>query len=282
MIAPPEQTQPSESSRTLEAPPELGPALTDELYVDSHVHLYPRYDRLTFLDKALSNIEQAGGALGVLCLTERSQEQAFAELRDGGPIGPWVFETNGEPFTLLAYREGVMKLIILAGRQLTTSERLEVLALGTVERFDDGMDLEQAFLRVRGSGALAVLPYGVGKWTGERARRVGTMIDQYAHEGLVLGDNAGRPGLGPRPPLFDMAAAKQVTLLPGSDPLPISVGQNHAGTYGLILERTFNLNSVGRQVIHALAHVGPVPHRFGERHGLLGFLHHQIALRLQR
>ena len=209
-------------------------------------------------------------------------------LRDEGrqaAAGPWTFESNGEGITLLGRREDhAVRLVVIAGRQVVTAERLEVLALGLVEPVEGGLSVEETVLRVQGRGALAVLPWGLGKWIGERGEAVARLIDTPPGRagGLVLGDNAGRPGLGPRPPLFDMAAAKRMTLLPGSDPLPIASAQHHACSYGVILGGPFELDQIGRQVIAGLRDVGPVPRRFGERHGLVSFVRQQVTLRLSR
>ena len=175
-----------------------------------------------------------------------------------------------------------MRLVVIAGRQVVTAERLEVLAIGMSEAVEGGLSLEDTVLRVQGRGALAVLPWGLGKWLGERGEAVARLIDRQAGRGgggLVLGDNAGRPALGPRPPLFDMAAAKRMTLLPGSDPLPIALAQTHACSYGVILDGPFELDRIGRQVVAGLRDVGPVPRCFGERHGLVSFVRQQVALR---
>ena len=266
-----------------------------EAFVDSHVHLYPVYDRTTFFDAAERNVRRAGGTVGVLCLTERPTEDAFDQLRAGHPrpgAEPWSFEDNGEGITLLGRRAGRdgderIRLVLIAGRQVVTAERLEVLAIGLNEAVEEGLSLEKTVLRVQGRGALAVLPWGLGKWTGRRGEAVARMIDRQSGRGgfgtaLVLGDNAGRPGPGPRPPLFDMAAAKRMTLLPGSDPLPIALAQTHACSYGVILGGPFDPDHIGRQVIARLRDVGPVPRRFGDRHGLVSFVRQQVALRFAK
>ena len=57
------------------------------VYVDSHVHLYPAFDRTAFFDAAERNVRRAGGSFGVLCLTERPTERAFDDLAGGGHGG---------------------------------------------------------------------------------------------------------------------------------------------------------------------------------------------------
>ncbi len=287
------------------APASTPPRFATEAFVDTHVHLYPAYDPGTFFDAAVRNVRRAAegvsmgeaGAVVVLCLTERPTERAFAELRDtgvtgGGGAGRWRFEDNGEGMTLLGVREGgpgdgaaaAARVAVIAGRQVVTSERLEVLALGLDGDVEPGLSLEETVLRVQGRGALAVLPYGFGKWHGVRRDAVARLIDRQptGTQALMLGDNAGRPGFGPRPTLFDMAAAKRMTLLPGSDPLPITMAQRHACTYGVILPGPFDRARVGRQVLDGLRDVGPVPRRFGERHGLVSFVRQQVALRFAK
>lgn len=253
------------------------------LHVDTHVHLYPCYDTRTFFDAADANIRSAGGEVGGLCLTERHSENAFRQLREAGRVGPWVFEPNGESFVLMASHEDLgLRMVVFAGRQIITAERLEVLALCVDETFEDGLSIDDTIVRCQGKQGLAVLPWGFGKWNGERGRVIGKTIERFAKKGILLGDNAGRPKLGPRSPLFDMAAAKHIGLLPGSDPLPMASAQDVAGSYGLTLEGKFRYGTIGQQVRDALGAIGPVPHRFGDRTTLMGFVRSQVSLRLNK
>ncbi len=252
------------------------------LCIDTHVHVYPAFDETVFLDAAMSNAKKLGRGLGVIMLTECRDDHVFARWRDVGGFGPWTFATNGEPETLIASRDGEVALIIIAGRQVITAERLEVLALGTDASFKDGEKIDQTIAVVRGQDALPVIPYGFGKWTGERGHTLSGLIETHAKQGLVLGDNGGRPTIGPRPPHFDQAAAHRLTLLPGTDPLPLRTCQRQACRFGVILPGPFDRATLAHDIKAQLATLGPVPRRFGDHISLPRALYQQIALRLDR
>ncbi len=68
-----------------------------------------------------------------------------------------VFETAGSNF-----------IIIIAGQQIITDEKLEVLSLGTQQKIEYSLSLEETVKRINNIGAIPILPWGVGKWLGRR------------------------------------------------------------------------------------------------------------------
>lgn len=252
------------------------------LCVDTHAHVYRAFDQNIFLNAAASNARRLGHGLGVVMLTECKKDFVFRSWRDTGRINDWSFESNCEDFTLLAHRDGELALVVIAGRQVITAERLEVLALGVDAEFKDGQPIGETVAQVRGRGALPVVPYGVGKWTGERGRIISRLIESHADHGLVMGDNGGRPTIGPRPPHFDQAAAHRITILPGTDPLPLRSCQRQACRFGIRLEGSFSPGTLGRDIKERLAKLGPVPPRFGDHVSLIRALYQQVALRIDR
>ncbi|MEM7577159.1 MAG: hypothetical protein AAF328_06755 [Planctomycetota bacterium] len=274
-------------------------SLPGPFYVDTHVHVYPVFDAVALMDAAVANTAQhAPGfapepeALPVLMLTECRKDHAFATWRDRATLGPWRFERfpqnqgQDQP-ALLATREDDenQPIAVVAGRQIITDCRLEVLALGTDEAIDDGLPLDETIALVRGRAALPVVPYGFGKWTGKRGAAVSRLIEAQSLDNappLVLGDNGGRPTLGPRPPQFDQAAAHRVTILPGTDPLPLRSCQRQAGRFGVRVDGPLPRETFVADLLDQLARLGPVPPRFGDHVSLLRAVYQQLALRLDR
>lgn len=296
----PPSTPPSTGdSRTPNAPIASASADTvrGPLYVDTHVHIYPAFDAVTLLDAAVANaakyapgFDQQPDALPVLMLTECRQDHVFAGWRERGgdrALGPWRFEPfpKDAPALLATHHETGNKLALVAGRQIITDCRLEVLALGSDETFEDGLDLDETIALVRGRGALPVVPYGFGKWTGKRGSAVSRLIESQSLKNaprLVLGDNGGRPTLGPRPPQFDQAAAHRVTLLPGTDPLPLRSCQRQAGRFGVRVDGPLRRDMFVADLLDKLVNLGPVPPRFGDHVSLLRAVYQQVALRVDR
>jgi hypothetical protein len=252
------------------------------LRVDPHVHAYDIFDHGLLLDTAAKNFRRAGAVAGLLCLTETSRDHAFRRWREEGRVGDWrVYETDDTALLRLEHDRS-LPMWALAGRQIITADRLEVHALGVDAEFADGRDTVDTIAEVRGAGALAVLPYGVGKWTGSRGRLVSQLIERYADGGIVLGDNSGRITLGPRCPQFDQAAAHRLTLLPGTDPLPMRGMEKRVATLGVVLDGPFADYDFAGQIKRKLAGLGPVPHRFGRHLSPLGAMLQQIGLRIGR
>ena len=78
--------------------------------------------------------------------------------------------TNDEAESLTASSKSGQDLSIVAGRQIVTAENLEILALGFDAGLDDGLPIDEVILAVQAAGALCVLPWGFGKWTGKRGQ----------------------------------------------------------------------------------------------------------------
>lgn len=267
--------------------------------VDSHVHLHRCFEPAAFLDAAARNFRQAATALhlpflsrpvpGCLLLAEGWGEHAFRRLCQGigKEDGGWSFHPTEEPGALLAVKEGegggpADTLVLIAGRQIRTHEGLEVLALATTEDFPDGLTFAGAVERVHWSGALPVVPWGFGKWWGERGGIVERLLEAPEREAVFLGDNAGRPAIAPRPSLFRVAEKQGVPVLPGSDPLPLPGHVSRPGSYGFLLDADLDPLRPAATLSAAVRRVRRLGERlkpFGRCSGFLDFCRDQSALR---
>lgn len=244
--------------------------------VDSHVHFHPCYGLSAFLDGALRNFRKAGTGTGYLLLTESAGAHWFRRWRDGLKTEDWRFEPTMEEESLRA-RNGIGEgLVLVAGRQIVTRERLEVLALGKDLELRDGLPLHEILERVRESGALPVLPWGFGKWWGRRGAVVSEALRQDGE--LFLGDNGGR--LGPDPALFRQARKLGVRVLPGSDPLPFARHAGLAGSYGFTLPHAVDFERPAETLLRRIRESSQ-PRAFGRRAGLPRFLRDQVGMQLR-
>lgn len=255
------------------------------MLIDSHVHLYPAFDRARLLAAAAANLAAAARGLGgpagagVLFLTETCRDEAFAEMAAGqGVPDGWRVEGFAEdPQALRLLGQGGVELLIVAGRQLVSAERLEVLAVGHRDTAPDGRPAAEILAGLRAAGVPAILPWGVGKWIGARGRLVAELVAAAPGPGLLLGDNAGRPLGWATPPLFRTG----LPVLPGSDPLPVSGADVEAGRYGFVLEGAPDPVRPAADIRARLMAMTAQPVRFGRRTGPLGFVRRQTQLRLQ-
>ncbi len=85
---------------------------------------------------------------------------------------------TSEENSLLCFNSNGHKIFFIAGRQIVTSEKLEVLALGLREDFKDNKPIEEVIDYIILKNALPVIPWGVGKWSGKRGAIVENLIEQ--------------------------------------------------------------------------------------------------------
>jgi len=258
--------------------------------VDAHVHIHPGFSRDAFFDGAMANFRRSAAELGrpndflgCLLLAEMGAARWFRRARNGEEgDGVWSLERTGEAESLVARRSSGETLLVIAGRQIATREGLEVLALANDAGVTDGLPFGEVLHRVRASGALPVLPWGFGKWWGKRGKLVAGALARRGSALLFLGDNAGRLAGGGEPALFREARHRGVTVLPGSDPLPLLWHVQRAGSYGFLLEGELSRESPAGDLRRRIRELRESPRYFGRRVGLQGFLRDQVALRGRR
>ena len=208
------------------------------IIIDAHVHIYDCFPLSKFLDAAYANCRnealrrQHGGEFtGVLLLTESSGDQWFQQLGSyadknetlgDASSGRWRFYRTDESCSLYAKSTNDSNLYLVAGRQIVTREKLEVLALMTNQNFPDGTILQDTLETIRSYQGIPVIPWGVGKWWGKRGRILSDLMPSQTSKDFFLGDNSSRPSFLPYPPQFSQAGGLGIRILPGSDPLPIS------------------------------------------------------------
>jgi hypothetical protein len=194
----------------------------------------------------------------------------------------WRFELTREPCSVLARGPVGPPLLFVAGRQVATSDGLEVLALGAAATFADGEPLESTLAVVRRSGALPVLPWGFGKWSLARGRMIEELLRRGDPAELFLGDNGGRLRWGRLPPLFAFAAERGFRILPGTDPLPFPHHGGRAGSFGFQLPVPLDSERPAAAIFAALRdrHARPVAYGRGER--LLPFLVNQAGMQWRK
>jgi hypothetical protein len=231
------------------------------LLIDAHVHIYDCFDLNKFLNSAYSNFKSAakrldsvGNFSGILLLAETSKDDWFnrlydyadgRQLPDNRTVYHWSFQHTDEHYSLIAKFNDVKKLLLIAGRQILTAENIEVLALCTSDRFDDGLPILYLINKIKEKNGLAVIPWGVGKWFGNRGRMVADVIGDDSSL-IYLGDNGNRPRFWMQPTLFKLAERKGIKVLPGSDPLPFLSESRRAGSYGFIIDLQIDLRRPGR------------------------------------
>ena len=258
---------------------------------DGHVHLHQIHPLEAILTAALANFRSAERSLSLegpvarfLLLTESHGVDEFAQL--AGMTGQQrllpglTVAQTGEPGTLRITAADGQTLHVVAGRQIVTRERLEVLALGHAGPYPDGLPVNQMLEELEGATCLRILPWGAGKWLGRRGQIVEEILGRSHSTSLFLGDNANRPAFWPLPAVFAAAAARGIRNLPGSDPLPFRGQQRKAGAFGFYLPGSIAEDLPFGSMYNLLCAPEAKPTPYGRLEGLFPFFHHQIAMQL--
>ena len=240
--------------------------------VDTHVHVYPSFTVARLLAAAYRHLARLVPEAGVraVCLTERAGHTAFAGLADGSLRVPgWTVQATTETNLMGVTSAAGETLYVLAGRQIVTAERLEVLALGTDERWPDGAPVRDVVARVRAAHALPVLPWGLGKWLGARGALMQQLVTEAQPGDFALADTYLLPVLARRPGLIRRAEKRGFRILAGTDPLGRRGEEELAGRYGVSLEGPWDPAAPATSLLNLLRDPA-VPLRTIGRRGSLG------------
>jgi hypothetical protein len=251
--------------------------------VDGHVHFhFPELVGPT-LDAAAANFRAAGGRseglLGGILLTQTSGERVFEFLQTSPAIAGWTFTPAQEPETLIA-RKGKSSLAVICGRQVRAANGLEVLALGTCEVFADGLPFGEAVEAVRQSGALTVIPWGFGKWLGERGKLVENTLESLGRQVLFVGDNGNRLGLLGQPVMIREAEQRGFCVLPGTDPFPFAGNHRRVGSLGFFAELSPAQSAPWRELRAWLLGQTVSPRLYGRASGPIQFVFNQVGIQV--
>jgi len=258
---------------------------------DAHVHLHECFEITDALDSAHQNVlavaeRISDGAVvaGVLFLTESSSAKCFERMAGNidHPTGSgWRFESTGEPVSLIARKNESMPLVIVAGRQIVTAERLEVLALGAANEHPDGKPIRDTLENVVAADAVPVIPWGFGKWMGHRGALLRSLLRDSTVPSFFLGDNSGRPAFIPRPQEFGQTKSDARHILSGSDPLPFPSEFSKPGSFGFSIRTGINfaypMSSLGRAIRNPVTHL----HGFGTPETAIRFIRNQVRMQLR-
>ena len=217
------------------------------LLVDGHVHIHPCFDVETLLDAALNNFQnlQQPDAAFFLALTESKSQNYFQSLKQLGKgnkvnglgLNSWQIMLTDEPDSLYARSDAgsdTEGIYLIAGRQIVTQERLEVLALFTDKTFPDGCSIEETIESVLTAGGIAVIPWGFGKWLGKRGVCLSELLKSPI-PGLFIADNSARPTFWSEPVFFEQARQQGMAVLGGTDPFPFKSQVMRPGKAGFSL-----------------------------------------------
>lgn len=215
------------------------------IVIDCHVHLYPAYDEGALFDAALNNLNAlTPTAHKAILLVERSDCDRFATLQAGSSV-PSGFELSTvDAISLkLTSKTSGDSLLVIAGRQIATCERLEVLSWCSQSRIPDGLALNETIATVRQVGGVPALAWAPGKWFGARGALIQAAIADQTCRPLMLCDTTLRPVGWPTPPQFLEAMRQGIPVMAGTDPLPMAGEEQEVGRFGVLFESAETLDT---------------------------------------
>ena len=224
-----------------------------QVLADTHVHLYECYDLNKVFRAAFNNLGSLKTHEGIsrdaalaLFLSERQGCNFFEQLMSGRlrPSGQnYSIEQSSEKNVLIVSDREGGQLYLIAGRQIVSRERLEVLALTADLNIPDGGNIHDLIRQIIAGGGVPVLPWAPGKWFGDRGEIVLSVFDSIPSHQLLVGDTSMRPLGWGEPAIMRYAERKGVKILAGTDPLPFAGQEDVVGSYGTLLEADLDLNN---------------------------------------
>lgn len=210
-----------------------------KIIADSHVHLYPCYKIGLTLTTLLHNLEKLSpNTIKTAFLVERSDCNFFSDIRENEDR---LIKAGSE--LTLRKQKGVISVMvkgdtclsIFPGRQIVTSERIEILSLTLDDRIKDGLPADTVVNQIIDRGGVPVISWAPGKWFFERGKLIEKLIDGMNPESVLIGDTSLRPTIWRKPLLMKKAERAGYKIIAGSDPLPFAGEELNLGTYGSLI-----------------------------------------------
>lgn len=253
--------------------------------VDAHVHFHRRRFVEPTLDAAAVNFSRlaprANPILGMLLLAESAREGVFERLGLSKDFCRWSFRAVAEePQSVIACHED-REIVIVCGRQIRCTNGLEVLALGTTVRYPEGRDPVETIAQVRRDGAVAVFPWGFGKWLGRARGIVSDLFSGSPPQGFFAGDNGGRLQMLGIPGQLRAACRNDFRVLPGTDPFPFGGDYRRVGSFGFLADFAPVPTHPWRSLQSWLVDRGGTPEPYGQALGVARFAFNQSWIQVR-
>ncbi len=259
------------------------------IIIDAHIHIHDCYNLEQFFNSAETNFKKQADKLktnsfvGVLCLTEISGVNVFDKLsnfaKEKKKIGNWLISFTQEENSLSVTKDN-FAIFVIAGRQIVTKKKLEVLAIGLKEDYKDGKPIEEVIQHVVKSGAIPIIPWGFGKWFSQRKEILRKIVLQKKSYPIFLGDNGNRPWVFKKPKIITLGFENLILNLPGSDPLPFKRENKKPGSFGLYIDDVINQDKPFDNIYKILTSSKKQFKTYGKLESLFYFLKNQIAMQI--
>lgn len=203
-------------------------------HIDTHVHLYDCFNLKAWVQHALTNLNVSESVQGALVLVDRQGQDSFIRLRREVPeFAVWEELPISDELRIGIIRYCGRELFIVPGVQYVTSERLEVLALGSTRVVSDGVSIETVIEKSLSVPALVCLPWSPGKWLGKRGRCIRSIVSNTSSTELCLGDISVHSRLWPKSLILEECAKRGFACFSGTDALNRAKDCSLVGSFGV-------------------------------------------------
>jgi hypothetical protein len=193
---------------------------------------------------ALADRHKPGASL-LAMLTERHDCDFFKQLKSGTirPASSDISLAPCDDAECLSLRIGEHTLTLIAGRQIVSRERIEILALGTSAIIDDAQSATDVIRRIQDAGGIPVLSWAPGKWMFKREGIIRKLFQSLQPGDALAGDTTLRPIGWREPGIMREARQRGFGVIAGSDPLPFAGEEDYMGTYATACDAEIDPNA---------------------------------------
>ncbi len=220
-------------------------------FIDTHVHFYPSFSLPTAINACFDRVPVVGpqprdGLIRVWMLADRQGQSSLDLWRNqAASASSGVAVTEHAP-ACVELTLGQRRVFAVSGRQLISSEGIEILTWPLTTVPDRALTLEEALKELVSRDSITILPWSPGKWRGARLGQIENAIERYP-DSVWLGDTPLRVSLlknfstletllrTPKP----LVAVASQRVLWGSDPLPLPHEDSTLGSFGIVSAATF-------------------------------------------
>lgn len=251
------------------------------LAIDGHVHIYKPYDWTDAVSALITNLSAAilssdsRQHVIIGLLAESKSGQFYKDvISRGSPLtkGSFQLEAGPDADSLLIRESGIIRGYLIAGRQVVTLEKLEVLALGKDVSISNGQPLKATIQAITAQGAVPVLSWSPGKWFFGRGKLVANLIATTPSDNFLIGDIGLRPTVWPVPRLMSLASWRGFKIIGGSDSLPLPGEERWIGKNGVQVTGSFNPLKPAASIRSILLNPDSIYTPLGKRCPLMAFV----------
>lgn len=264
-------------------------------FLDAHVHFYDFYSLKDFLSATYSNFENIKkihknnessldskiNSIGII-LTERNDCNFYSKLINDKSLESELknlgFSKNKN---ILTPNSELPELVFFPGRQCSSSERIEVLALFYEDKLPEYLSFNMLINHIEESGAIPVINWAPGKWLGRRGKIISEFLEENYQSEKYLKALLGITTLLPKELCFPKIIRKfnKTPIIAGSDPLPLVNEEKLVGSFGMLFEEISTIPS--SEYLKSLIYENNAK-IIGNRSNLLGTFHRVLKNQINK